>query len=253
MSSELEKLRELMDESVYKKKRFTDKEMKELFRNVRSKEKRFLWIPQTLTVIFTSAFLGVGGLYLHDYLVDGEAISWQKTAGEGWEDADRSLPEGEANPNGWEDIHSSELKMPDFIMLANLKDEEFLANFSLPVRLLKRKGEDNFIRHHYKSSDNSSDHLIIEQWYSSSGSLAWLEEQMRHPETKELMLADETMIYLLNDGGENIGFFSTGKLVFYVSGNADIFSLTKVQRVLEKIREEINFSTSRLFEKEGRP
>lgn len=252
MSNELEKLRELMDESVYKKKRFTDKEMKELFRNVRSKGKWILRIPQTLTVIFTLAFFGVGGMYLHDYLVDFEAVGWQETAGEGWEDADRSLPEGEANPNGWEDIHSSELKMPDFIMLANLKDEEFLANFGLPVRLLKRKGEDNFIRHHYKSGDDSSDHLIIEQWYSSSGSPAWLEEQMRHPELKELVIADETIFYLLNDGGKNIGFFSNDKLVFYVSGNADIFSLTKVQRILEKIREKRNFSTSRLFENEGR-
>lgn len=251
MSSELEKLRELMDESVYKKKRFTDKEMKELFRNVRSKEKRSLWIPHTLTVIFTSIFFGVGGLYLHDYLVEGEAIGWQKTAGEGWEDADSILPEGTSITPEWNNIHSSELNIPDFIWAAFLKDEEFLSDFRGPVRFPKRNGEDTLIRHRYTSGADSSDHLIIEQWYTSSGSPAWLEKQMKQSETKEIVKASDTTIYLQNDGDKNIGFFSKGKLAFFVSGNSDIISLAEVQRILEKITEGKDFN--RMIEYEGRP
>lgn len=201
MSSELEKLREMMDESVYKKKRFTDKEMNELFRNVRSKEKKILWIPKTLTVIFTSAFFGVGGMYLHDYLVDGEAIGWQKTAGEGWEGADSSLPEGTSITPVWNNIHSSELRMPDFIGLAYLEDEEFLSDFRGPVRFPKSNGEDTLMRHRYTSGADSSDHLIIEQWHTSSGSPAWLEEQMKQSETKEIVKASDTTIYLQKGGG----------------------------------------------------
>ncbi|WP_075617961.1 hypothetical protein [Paenisporosarcina indica] len=251
MSSELEKLRELMDESVYKKKRFTDKEMKELFRNVRSKEKRNLWIPQTLTVIFTSAFLGVGCLYLHDYLVDGDAIGWQQTAGERWEDADSSLPEGTSISPVWKNIHASELKVPDFIGLVYLEDEEFLSDFRGPVRFPKSNGEDTFMRYRYTSGADSSAHLIIEQWHTSSGSPAWLEEQMQQPETKEIVKANDTTFYLQNDGDKNIGFFSKGKLAFFVSGNADIITLVEVQRILEKITEGIDFS--KMIEYEGRP
>lgn len=250
MSSELEKLRELMDESVYKKKRFTDKEMKELFRNVRSKEKWILRIPQTLTVIFAAAFFGVGGMYLHEYLVDGETIGWQQTAGEGWQDADSSLPEGTSITPVWKNIHSSELKMPDFIV-PYLEDEEFLSDFRGPVRFPKSNGEDTLIRHRYTSGADSSDHLIIEQWYTSSGSPAWLEKQMKQSETKEIVKASDTMIYLQNDGDKNIGFFSKGKLAFFVSGNADIISLAEVQRILEKITEGKDFN--RMIEYEGRP
>ena len=249
MSNELEKLRELMDESVYKKKRFTDKEMKELFRNVRSKEKWILRIPQTLTVIFTLSFFGVGGMYLHDYLVDSEALGWQRTAGEGWEDAESSTPEGTSITPVWKNIHSSELKMPDFIV-PYLEDEEFLSDFRGPVRFPKSNGEDTLIRHRYTSGADSSDHLIIEQWHTSSGSPAWLEEQMKQPETKEIVKASDTTIYLQNEGDKYIGFFSKGKLTFFVSGNADIISLAEVQRILEKITEGKDFG--RMIENEGR-
>lgn len=242
MSSELEKLRELMDESIYKKKRFTDKEMKELFRNVRSKEKRFLWIPQTLTVIFTSVFFGVGGMYLYDYLADGEAISWQNTAGEELEYAESSLREGRLVTGEWNNIHSSELNMPDFIMLAFLEDEEFLSDFRGPVRFPKSNGEDTLMRHRYTSGADSSDHLIIEQWHTNSGSPAWLEEKMKQPETKEIVKASDTTIYLQNDGDKNIGFFSKGRIAFFVSGNADIISMAEVQRILEKITEGEDFN-----------
>jgi hypothetical protein len=252
MSSELEKLRELMDESVYKKKRFTDKEMKELFRNVRSKEKRFLWIPQTLTVIFTLAFFLVGGMYVYNYLVDDEQKRSEQTASEGLEASDRRLPEGEANPNGWENIHSSELKMSDFISLASLEDEDFLNDFDGPVRVLKRKGEDTLIRHHYKSEDDSSEYLIIEQWYSSSNSPAWLEDEMGKPETKEILKGSGTTIYLRNDGEMNIGFITIGKFILYVFGNEESISLAAVQRILEKITEGKDFS-GRMIENEGRP
>lgn len=253
MSSELEKLRELMDESLYKKKRFTDKEMNELFRNIRSKEKRFFLIPQTLTVIFTLAFFLVGGMYAYDYLVDNQQKGWEQTDGEGWEESDRMLPEGEANPNGWENIQPSELKMSDFISLASLVDEDFLDDFDGPVRLLERKGEDTLIRHHYKSDDGSSDNLIIEQWYSSSNSPAWLKDEMGKPETKEILKGSGSTIYLRNDGEKNIGFITIEKFIFYVFGNEESISMAEVQRILEKISEESNFSSSKLLEYEGRP
>lgn len=251
MSSELENLRELMDDSVYKKKRFTDKEMKKLFRNVRSKEKRILWIPMTLTVIFTSAFIGVGGMYLHDHILDGEVIGWQQTSSEGWADADSSLPERTSITGEWNNIHSSELNIPDFIFAAFLEDEEFLSDFRGPVRFPKRNGEDTLLRHRYTSGADSSEHLIIEQWYTSTGSPEWLEEKMKQPETKEIVKSGDMKIYLQNDGDKNIGFFSKGKLAFVVSGNADIISLTEVQRILEKITEGEDFN--RMIEYEGKP
>jgi len=252
MSSELEKLRGLIDESVYKKKRFTDKEMKELFRNVRSKEKRIFLIPQTLTVIFTLTFFLVGGMYAYDYLVDNQQNGWEQTASEGWEESVRRLPEGEVNPNGWE-IHPSELKLSDFISLASLGDEDFIDDFDGPVRLLERKGEDTLIRHHYKSDYDSSDNLIIEQWYSSSNSPAWLKDEMGKPETKEILKDSGSTMYLRNDGEKNIGFITIEKFIFYVSGNEESISLAEVQRILEKISEESNFSSSKLLENEGRP
>jgi len=251
MSSELEKLRELMDESIYKKKRFTDIEMKKLFRNVRSKEKRILWIPMTLTVILTSAFFGVGGMYLYDYLMDGEVKGWHQTASEGWEDSDNSFPEGTSITGEWNNIHSSELKIPDFIGAAFLKDEEFLSDFRGPVRFPKSNGKDTLLRHRYTAGADSSEHLIIEQWHTSSGSPAWLEKQMKQSETKEIVKASDTTIYLQNDGDKNIGFFSKGKLAFFVSGNSDIISFAEVQRILEKITEGKDFN--RMIEYEERP
>lgn len=251
MSRELEKLREMMDESVYKKKRFTDKEMKELFQNVRSKQKRIVWIPQTLTVIFTTSFFLVGAIYLHHYLVDDEAIGWQQNADEGWEDMDSRLQQGKLTTPEWKNIHSSALRVPDLIGLPYLEDEEFLSVLRGPVRFLKSNGEDTLIRHRYTSGTDSSDHLFIEQWHTSFGSPPWLVEQMKQPEIKEIVQVSDTTIYLQNEGDKNIGFFSKGKLTFFVSGNTDIISLEEIKRILEKITEGKDYN--RMIEYEGRP
>lgn len=245
MSSELEKLRELMDESVYKKKRFTDKEMKKLFRNVRSNEKRILWIPQTLTVIFTSAFLGVGGLYLYDYVAVEDISGWQQSA----TTEDFISPSEAVNSSEWKTIHSSEINMADFISLESMDDEEFLSDLRGPVKTSKSNGEDTLRVHRYTSGADVSSHLIIEQWQTASGSPEWLKKQMEQLKTKESVKVEGTTIHLQNYGGMNIGFFNAGKLAFYVLGDADIISLVEVQRILEHIRRGEDFSN--LMEYEG--
>lgn len=245
MSNELEKLRELMDESVYKKKRFTDKEMKKLFRNVHSKEKWISWIPQTLTVIFTSAFLGVGGLYLYDYVADEDISGWQQSA----TTEDFISPSEAVNFPEWKTIHSSEINMADFIGLESMDDEEFLSDLVGPVMTSKSNGEDKLRVHRYTSRADSSSHLNIEQWKTASGSPKWLKKQMEQLKTKERVKVEGTTIHLQNYGGMNIGFFNVGKIAFYVSGDADIISLVEVRRILEHIRKGENFSN--LMEYEG--
>lgn len=229
MSHDLEKLREQIDGSVYKERKFTEKEMKKLFQTVRSKEKRISWIPQTLTVIFTSAFLGIGGLYLHDHLLEdeGEAVEQAATAG-------FVPPSEDINSPEWKTIQPTEIQMADYIgNVQYMKDAEFLADLRGPVMTSKSNGEDTMRVHRYTAGADSSSHLIIEQWQTTSGSPEWLEKQMEQLETKESVEIGETTIYLQKDGDMNIGFFSAGKLAFYVSGDEEIISSEEIEQILE--------------------
>lgn len=228
MSHDLEKLREQIDGSVYKERKFTEKEMKKLFRTVRSKEKQISWIPQTLTIIFTSAFLGIGGLYLYDQLVDGEVSSWEKAA-----IADFVPPSEALNTSVWHTIHPTETQMADFINVAYMEDAEFLADLRGPVMTSKSNGEDTLRVHRYTSGTDPSSHLLVEQWQTVSGPPEWFEKQMEQLETKEMMKVGETTVYLQNDGDINIGFFSAEDFAFFVSGDADIISLSEVEQILE--------------------
>lgn len=245
MSHDLEKLREQIDGSVYKERKFTEKEMKKLFQTVRSKEKRISWIPQTLTIIFTSAFLGIGGLYLHDHLLEGEDEAVEQAA-----TADFVPPSEAINSPEWKTIQPTEIQMADYIgNVQYMKDAEFLADLRGPVMTSKSNGEDTLRVHRYTSGADTSSHLLIEQWQTDSGSPEWLEKQIEQLETKEILKIGETTAYLQNDSGMNIGFFSAGKLTFFVSGEADVISLAEVQQILEHTIKGEDFS--KMMEYEG--
>lgn len=235
MSNDLEKLREMMDGSIYKKRRFTEKEMKNLFQNVRSKEKRITRMPQILTIIFASIFLGIGGLYLQYYLVDGEVSGWKQTGSESWQDEESNFPDEPAITATWENIQSSNLKVPDYIGLAYLKDEEFLPDFSGDTSFVKVVEEDDQLLYRYTYTVDSINFLTIEQWDTRPGIPSWLEQQMRQLENKKILKAGDKTILLQREEDQNIGFFERGKLAFFVLGNADRISLDEVQEILEKI------------------
>lgn len=237
MSHDLEKLREQIDGSVYKERKFTEKEMKKLFRTVRSKEKRISWIPQTLTVIFTSAFLGIGGLYLHDHLLEdeGEAVEQAATA-------DFVAPSEAINSPEWKTIQPTEIQMADFINVEYMEDAVFLVDLRGPVMTSKSNGEDTLRVHRYTSGTDPSSHLLIEQWQTASDSPEWLKKQMEQLGTKEVVKVGETTVYLQNDSNMNIGFFSAGKFAFFVSGDADIISLSEVEQILEHTVKSEDFS-----------
>lgn len=243
MSHDLEKIQELMDESVFKERRFNEKEMEKLFRTVRSKKERTSWIPQTLTVIFTSAILGIGGLYLHDQIMDSEVSSWEQAA-----IADFVPPSEALNTPAWHTIHPTEIQMADFINVEYMEDEEFLADLRGPLVTSKSNGEDTIRVHRYTSGADSSDHLVIEQWQTASGSPEWLKKRMEQLDAKESVKVGEMTVYLQKDGDVNIGFFSAGNFAFFVSGEAGIISLSEVEQILKHIIKGENFSNMMEYE-----
>lgn len=212
MKDELKELHTAMEQTVFKKEKFTVQQKKAVWNKINKKKKRQDWFPRALSVAFAILFLGLAG-----YLVNSELETSIQSGSESLVQVD--LSEIEEPVRIPEDLHQR-------IAFLNINDHPEISAWQ------------NETSHRVDFSyqiPESSMHLVVSQYYSESGNEEVVNLLNEPFSTTKEVEKDDKKIILLENGSRTAGYFTDDHYLFTVTHSTAPVPPEVIQEILETI------------------